>query len=176
MSSSDKFPDWSAFSERNVPEKFELLSPASEISADLQRFSAKLKEAKEAVDKTREEILEPLAQQAVFVFKLSQALELYQADLQQISRPKGDIYRHFRVIKDQMQEALLNKGVEIIIPLGMSFDEVVDFVEIQHWRHHEDYTSETVAEVLEPIIKYYGNVIKLGRVVMGAPLEQETNS
>ncbi len=174
MSSSDKFADWNLFTEREIPEELHILSPAAEISGDLQRFHEKLNEAKRATEIASEELLEPLAQQAVFVFKLSQALDMYQSDLEQLARPKTDIYRHFRIIRDQMQELLTDSGLEIIVPLGEAFEAVADFVDVQHWRHDEAYSTETVAEVLEPIIKYRGRVIKLGRVVMGASPDQET--
>ena len=57
----------------------------------------------------------------------------------------------------------------IFLGVGEAFDDVCDSVNVQHWRHHEEYLSEVVAEVLEPIIKLNGKIVELGRVVMGAP-------
>jgi hypothetical protein len=52
------------------------------------------------------------------------------------------------------------------------FDEVSEFVHVAGWRHHQDFTAEVVANVLEPIVRYGETVVRLGRVEMGAPLEE----
>ncbi|MCD6486969.1 MAG: nucleotide exchange factor GrpE [Syntrophobacterales bacterium] len=176
MSSSDKFPDWDVFTERPVPEDFELLSPASEVASDLQKIYQKMNDVKSETDKVRREGIEPLVQQAIFVYKFEVALEMYEAELQKISQPKSDVYRHLRVLKDQMIEALASSDVELISPVGEPFENVVDYVDMVHWRYHEDYTSEIVVEVLEPIIKFRGDVVKLARLVIGAPLGPEDKS
>ena len=170
MSSLDKFPDWSVFSEREVPFDVELLSPAAEVVAVLQGSQAALDEARQEVKDVRREYLEALAQQAVLVVQLAAVLDRYAPDYTQASLAK--VHRSLRIVKDQMLDELGRAGLEIIIPIGKAFDEVAHSVNVDGWRHHEDFSSEVVAEVVEPIVTYRGDLVRPGRVVMGAPLEQ----
>jgi hypothetical protein len=55
MSSSDKFPDWSVFSERHVPFDVELLSPASEVTALLQRYWTDMNKMRQEIESLRSE-------------------------------------------------------------------------------------------------------------------------
>jgi molecular chaperone GrpE (heat shock protein) len=174
MSSSDKFPDWSAFSKREIPFEVELLSPASEAAALLQRSQAALDEAWQEVDHVRGEGLAALAQQAALVIQLAATLERYQPDFTQASLKK--VYRSLQITKDQMLDELRRVGLEIIVPLGKTFDEVAQLVNVDGWRHQEHFTSEVVAEVIEPIVMYRNILVRPGRVVMGAPLEQKTTT
>lgn len=174
MSSSDKFPDWDMFDNRNVPENIALISPSSEIAADLQKFYKKFVSAQKTIDQVRKEGLELLVQQAIFVNSFAEALSRYESELKKISQPKTDIYKHLRVLKDQMLDTFTTAGFEIFSPIGHPFDEVADFVNVQHWRHHDDFASEVVAEVLEPIVKYKGEIVGLGRVIMGAPKNSDS--
>jgi len=173
MSSSDKFPDWSVFKKRAVPFEVELLSPASEVAALLQRYSTDLDKAHKEIAGVRREGLKTAAQQAVFVVQLSQALDLYESVLAQASLER--VHRHIRIVKDQMLNALKEAGLEINVPLGKPFSEVADSVNVDGWRRSEDYASEVVAEVVEPIVTYKGILIRTGRVVMGAPPEKNGN-
>ena len=169
-----KFPDWSAFAEREVPVAVEFLSPAAEAASLLQLYQSSLAAAGIRRDEVQSAGLRALAQQAVFVFQLEAALERYQADLIQASLPR--VHRHLRVLKDQMLDALTAFGLEIDVPRGKPFEDVADLVHVDGWRHHEQFTAEVVAEVTEPIVKSGGALVRLGRVVMGAPLEQSTCS
>lgn len=169
MSSLDKLPDWSAFSKREVPFDVELLSPASEAAALLQRSQVALDEAWKEVDNVRKEGLEALAQQAVLVVQLAAVLERYAPEYAQASMTKA--YRSLRIIKDQMLDELQRAGLEIVVPHGKAFDEIAHLANIDGWRHHESFSAEVVAEVIEPIVTYRGELVRLGRVVMGAPPE-----
>ena len=53
MSSSADPPGWDAFADREVPGEFELLSPASELAAALQRIHADLGVAREDTEAAR---------------------------------------------------------------------------------------------------------------------------
>ena len=180
MSSSDKpgqppvFPDWSKFSEREVHVEPELLSPAAEAASLLQFLHDSLRAAGVTRDEVQSAGLRALAQQAVFVFQLEAALQRYQPNLAE--GPLVRIHRHLRVLKDQMLDALAGFGLDIDVPRGRSFDDVADLVHVDGWRHHEQFTSEVVAEVTEPIVKFGGAVVRLGRVVMGAPVDQATDT
>src|SRR5947209_4682084 len=113
MSSLDKFPDWSVFSEREVPFDVELLSPAAEVVAVLQGSQAALDEARQEVKDVRREYLEALAQQAVLVVQLAAVLDRYAPDYTQASLAK--VHRSLRIVKDQMLDELGRAGLEIII-------------------------------------------------------------
>jgi molecular chaperone GrpE (heat shock protein) len=171
MSSLDKLPDWSVFPEREVPFDIELLAPASEMAALLQKYRTDIDAVREKLEDAREEGLEALAQQAVFVVQFETALAEYATALAQVTQKK--IHHHFRVLKDQMLEAMKKNGLEIVVPLGKPFDEVVDWVLVEGWLHHEDFPSEIVIQVKEPIITYQGALIRSGRVVMGAPPKKQ---
>ena len=172
MSSLDEFPDWDAFSEREVPFDVELLSPASEVAAILRRRQAALDKAQQAVERIRKQGLMALAEQAVLVIQLAATIERYAPDLAQASLTK--VHRSLRIIKDQMLAALADAGLEIEVPTGKPFDEVERWVNVDGWRHHESFSGEVVAEVVEPIVLYQGVLLRQGRVVMGAPPEIET--
>jgi molecular chaperone GrpE (heat shock protein) len=172
MSSSDEFPDWNIFSEREVPLDVELLSPASEVTAILRRCQAALDEAQQTVEHIRKQGLMALAEQAVLVVQLAAALDRYAPDLAQASLAK--VHRSLRIIKDQMLAALTDAGLEIEVPISKSFDEVERWVNVDGWRHHPSFPGEVVAEVVEPIVLYQGVLLRPGRVVMGAPPEGET--
>jgi hypothetical protein len=178
MSSSDNFPDWSVFKERKLPEtlNIDILSPSMEMSVLLQRYSGDAKKARQDIDAAHYEGINIAAQQAVYIVQLAAALENYEPALKDASLQR--VHRHLRIIKDQMLSALAREGLDIIIPANKPFDEVADLVHVEGWRHSDKFTSEVVAEVLEPIIYYKGNMIRMGRVVMGAPpdnaIEQTT--
>jgi hypothetical protein len=166
MSSSGKFPDWSVFKERSTPD-VDILSPAMEMSTMLQRYAADVKKAREDIDAARYEGIGIAARQAVYVVQLAAALEAYEPALKDASLQR--VHRHLRIIKDQMLSALSGEGLEIVIPINKPFDDVAELVHVEGWSHSDKFTSEVVAEVLEPVIYYKGSLISMGRVVMGAP-------
>lgn len=169
MSSSADFPDWSVFSEREVP-PIDIFSPASDIAALLQMYRADLDKAQAHSESVHRKGMEALAQQTVLVVQLASALERYKSEFEQASLRK--IYRSLRIVKDQMLSALQDTGLEILVPQGKPFNEVVDYVDVVGWRHSKNFSEEVVTEVLEPIVLYNGTLLRLGQVVMGAPLEQ----
>jgi hypothetical protein len=170
MSSSDKLPDWSLFSKRQVLIDVDLLSPASEIVSLLQKYSCEMEKAKQETESVRREWLNVVAQQAVFAVQLESALKRYEPLLAQASL--GRIYKHIRIIKDQMLDDIKNAGLEVSIPIGKTFNEVSDNVSVDGWVHNEKFTSEVVADVIEPIVFVNGKLLRAGRVVMGAPPEK----
>lgn len=167
MSSSGRPPDWSVFKERSIPASPDIISPAMEVSALLQRYSADAKKARHDIDAARLEGIEIAARQAVYVVQLAAALEAYEQAFKDASLQRA--HRHLRIIKDQMLSALSGEGLEIVIPANKPFDDVAELVHVEGWRHSDMFTSEIVAEVLEPVIYYKGSLIRMGRVVMGAP-------
>jgi len=168
MSSSDKIPDWNIFSERQVPFDVKLLSPAMEMSALLQKYRTDMNEVHQEIEAVRNKGLAIVAQQAVYIVQLADALDKYEPVLTQESLVM--IHKHLRILKDQMLDSLEQAELEVTVPIGKALEEIEDFVQVQGWRHHEDFSSTVVAEVLEPIVTYHGKLVRQGRVVMGAPL------
>jgi hypothetical protein len=80
------------------------------------------------------------------------------------------------VLKDQMLDALRASGLEVDVPLGEAFERVADAVHVDGWRHESRFNAEVVAEVSEPIVRAGGVLVRLGRVVMGAPTEQASSA
>jgi hypothetical protein len=167
MSFSAELPDWAAFSERETLPDVEVLSPAAEMAALLQRYRSDIDSARSAGAEAHRELLLALAQQAVYTVQLEAALDRYEPALQNASLAK--IHRHLRVLKDQMLAGLMEAGLEIVRLGGRSYDEVADAVRIDGWRHHADYATEQVVEEVEPLVRYEGRPLRTGRVVMGAP-------
>lgn len=172
MSSLDKFPEWNSFEMKDMPGNTTILSPSAEIASDLQRFAKILKASQDKAEAENNKNVESAVPLAIMVYKFDLALKMYESKLKEISEKKSDVYKHLRVLKDQMIEYFIEAGFEIIEPIGLSFEDVADSVYIQHWRHDEKFSSEVVDEVLNPIIKHNGRVVEFGRVIMGAPPEQ----
>jgi len=164
---SEEFPHWQSFSPRDVPFTFDILSPAAEIASVLQSYHSQTTTLHNEIEQIHLRGLQALAQQAVFIIQFQSALAQYESNLEQ--PPFNRIHRHFRVLKDQMLDALTQSGLEIQVPLGKPFEETADWVHVQGWRHHPDYPIEMVVEVLEPIILFQGKLIRQGSVIMGAP-------
>jgi hypothetical protein len=168
MSSSDDHLDWSAFGEREVGLEVELASPAAELAAVLRRYRTELDAARAEVTAERRKGLEALARQAVLAVKLESALALYEPRLADASM--GKAHQHLRILKDQMLGELVAAGVELVRLAGRPYEEVKTLVEVEGWLHKEGVESETVLEELEPAVRHGEEVIRMGRVVMGAPL------
>lgn len=171
MSYLDEHVDWESFSLREIPFEVDLFSPAAEMAACMQRIVQDVSAIRQEVSSTREKGLSALAQQATLVFQFEAVLELYKNELTDATLKK--VHRHFRVLKDQMRDALKQASIEVEDPIGASYDEVAETVEVIGWRFHEDFDKEVVAEVQEPIVKSNGVLIRAGRVVMGAPPQAE---
>lgn len=171
MSSSANSPDWSTFRTRPTRTDPDFRSPVAELAAVLQMYHADLETAHAAADAAGREGYVALARQAMLATQLGAALARYEAAF--TAGTLGHVFRHLRVLKDQMLDAVGEAGLTVVSPFGWSFDMVASVVQIDGWRHHPDFTAEQVAEVIEPIIYAKGTLIRLGRVIMGAPPSSE---
>ena len=171
MSFSDNLLNWDQFKKRPEIEGVEILSPAAEVAAYLQQFYAKINSLTEKFEDVHNVAISGLAEQAVLVFQFQTILERYEEQLRHISQSGGDVFRTLRVLKDQMLGTLRDSGIEIDVPLGRSFQEVAEIADKVHWRHGEEFTSEIVVEVIEPVIKLHNRVVRPAHLVMGAPLK-----
>lgn len=167
-SSADAMPlDWSAFGRRPVGEPVELVSPSSELGAALQRcrrdLTAERAAAAEAAATTRADV----AELAVLVFRFSAVLNHHDQAIADAGLKSAG--RTLRVLRDQMLSALGHAGLTVVDPVGLPYDAVAAAVEVAGWRHGPDFPGEVVAETVEPIIGHGAEVVRLGRVIMGAP-------
>jgi len=167
MLSSDEPSGWGAFRERQRPPDVELLSPASELVAVLQRYRNDLDAERAAVRKAVASTLSIAIEQAVLAFHLAQVLGRNEEALTEAGL--AAVHRQLRIVKDQMLEALTGGGIEVADPLGRSFDDAADMVHVVGWRNGPEFSHEVVAETIEPIVLHEGKVVRQGRVIMGAP-------
>jgi hypothetical protein len=168
-SSADDF-GWSAFRERPVPPEVELLSPAAELAAVLQRCSRDLDAAREATRQATASGVAMVAEHAVLVFQLAAVLGRTEEAL--TAAGLTNVHRQLRIVNKQMVDALKDADLVIVDPLGKPFDETADVVEVTGWRHGAEFGADVVAETIEPVVFHGDAVVRHGRVIMGAPLPE----
>lgn len=165
-------PSWSAFTERPAgPDPVELLSPAQELAAAVQEGQKDLRAARtEGTDRV-DRMLAIVADQAALVFRLGVVLADSEDKLREAGL--GRIRTQLSIVRRQMAEALDGAGLDVVDPVGTSFDDAQAQVEVVDWRHGAEFTDEVVAETIEPIVRHDGVVVRHGRVIMGAPINGE---
>lgn len=167
-SSADATPlDWSAFHSRPVDKPIELVSPASELGAALQRCRRDLTAERVAAADAAATARAEAAEQAALVFRLSAVLRQHNQAMVDAGLKVAS--RTLRVLRDQMLSALDRAGLTVVDPVGRPYDDVATAVDVAGWRHGPDFHDEVVAETVEPIIRHGAEVVRLGRVIMGAP-------
>jgi hypothetical protein len=166
MSSSDDL-SWAAFRERPEPPPGELLSPASEVAALLQRYRNDL-DANRATDQAAlADAHAAAADQAVLVFHLAAVLRRDEAAFADAGLTR--VHRRLNALRNQMAQAIERTGLAVVDPTGQAFDEVADLVHVIGWRHGPEFAGEVVAETIEPIVRHERELVRPGRVVMGSP-------
>lgn len=172
MSSSAEPLGWEAFRERTAPERMELLSPASELLAVLQRGREDLDAEKESSRQAVAAVLSAAAEQAALVHQLDVVLNRHEAALAEAGLTK--VHRQLRIVRRQMAGALDALGLVVVDPLGKPFDETEHLVEVTGWRHGSEFEAEVVAETLAPIVLHHDVPVRHGRVIMGAPSTKDS--
>lgn len=178
MSSSDEQQDeqrdnqldvsvWASFHERPEPAPSELLSPASELATVLQRYWLDVDGQRAAAREAVAGAHAATAEQAVLVFRLTAVLDTNEDTLAQAGLDL--LYRQLRVLRNQMTQAMKGTGLEVVDPVGRPFAEVADLVQVISWRHGPEFGDEVVAETFDPIVMHDRELVRPGRVVMGAP-------
>lgn len=167
MSSSDEVFGWPAFRERSGPAPVELLSPAVELGAALQRCWQELEIERGRTRDVASEADAAAAEHAVLVFHLSTVLRRNEEALTEAGL--DGVHRQLRIVRDQMLEALKLTDLDVVDPVGLPFDEVAHAVRVDAWRYGPDFSGQVVAETIEPIIRHGVETVRPGRVIMGAP-------
>lgn len=167
-SSADPTPlDWTVFRLRPVGAPVELHSPASELGAALQRSRRDLVAERAAAVEAAVSARADAAEQAALVFRLSAVLD--EHDPAMVDAGLNRTSRTLRVVRDQMLAALDRTGLTVQDPAGQPYHDVADAVEVVAWRHAPEFHDEVVAETVEPIVRHGAEVVRLGRVIVGAP-------
>ena len=174
MSSSDEQQDlsaWAVFRERPEPAPAEMLSPASEMATVLQRYWLDLDGQRAANREAVADAHAAAAEQAVLVFQLSALLDDNADTFADAGLDR--LHRRLRVLGNQMTQAVASTGLEVIDPAGLPFAEVAEMVQVIGWRHGPEFAHEVVAETVAPIVLHDVELVRPGRVIMGAP-DKET--
>jgi hypothetical protein len=112
-------------------------------------------------------------------------LQLARAEAPLVDSGNKRQYQLLRVLKNQMLEALRQRGIEVRDPLGRGHDEVAEWADVVHWRTGPEFTAEVVAQTIEPAVFHHGDgpdgpgtedadqVVRRARVVMGSPPSEE---
>lgn len=167
--------NWDLFQERSgLPGVQNLLSPASEAGALIQSQKvAQVDELQRALN-VQQAHLEALVRQAILVHQLATKLQDMEAKLTPDALPKG--YRGLRITKDMMLDALKNAEITIEDPLGKTYEQIKEYVEIEGWIEREDLTERIAIQVQEPIVMYQAALIHPGKVIMGQPVDNDAHS
>nr|BBH86925.1 hypothetical protein KTC_16760 [Thermosporothrix sp. COM3] len=175
----NSFPDWSAFQRRETLNRAdEMIPPTAAIEQVLHILHSERMAFRQQQEASLSATFDLLAEQAVLLYQLDMLLARYKERFENAPSPPEErppfkhIHKSLSILKEQMRDVLTRAGIEIIVPLGKTYADVKNIVEIEHWRHHPDYTEELVIEVQEPIIRMQTGdtvLIRQGRVIMGAP-------
>jgi hypothetical protein len=153
-------PVWDAFVEKPIQE-FEPRAPAAELAAALERYHTDMDAAAHAAVQSREQGLRALAELAVLIVELEQAVD----------RCGGAPVAQLQALTDQMLAVVASTGLEIVRLRGLRARESVDLVEVESWRYDDSFEEELIAEELEVAVLHLGRPLRRGRVVMGVPPE-----
>jgi hypothetical protein len=153
--------------ERPEPLPGELLSPASEMAALLQRYQNDLAERRAADQAALADAHSAAADQAVLVFHLAAVLGRDETVFAGAGLTR--VHRQLNALRNQMAQAIERSGLRVVDPTGQAFDEVADLVHVIGWRHGPEFAGEVVAETIEPIVCHETELVRPGRVVMGSP-------
>lgn len=165
-------PGWDAFRERAVPTGLaeDMVSPGAELSGVLQRSQQELRTARGSAASAAGEARHVSFELATLIGRLGQLLIGAEAPMVDSGDLKlKRLHRQFRVLKDQMLDALQESGIEVRDPLGLPAEEVADWADISGWRHGPEFTSEVVAQTFDLGVFYNDAVVRFARVAMGAP-------
>ena len=161
---TSRAPTWADFEEQPDTE-FEPRPPAQELAIVLRRFRAELDEAGRAGAESRVQALRALAEQAVLAIELETLLERHSRDFDRASLER--VHRALGAVKDRMLSHVAACGLEIVRLEGADARDIVEIVDIDHWRYEDLTSSAVVIAELEAAVCLDGTLLRRGRVVMG---------
>jgi hypothetical protein len=159
---------WDAFAQREVPPVAgDFISPEGELISLLQRQEQELRRSHEQAAADTARVREVVFGLAVFAGRLDQLTA--NAEDPMTAQGLRPLHRQFRVLKDQMLQALTDGGVEVRDPTGLPARQVMDWADVTGWVQRAEFTEEVVAQTHEQAVFHGGAVVRLASVVMGAP-------
>lgn len=149
-----------------IPSRMDYVTPALEGAVIIKKKIAQKEQIETIHKKEKEEANSLLGKLATSVFLTEKALERFEDTL--IKKDLKNVYREFRVLKNQMRRSLEEYGILIVDPQGIIFDdELEEKVEVIGWVFGEG--EKRVKETHVPIITRNNSTIKLGQVVVSSP-------
>jgi hypothetical protein len=108
------------------------------------------------------------------LIRIARALHLWESSLSvmETSLRAGDqvdFVRQLQLGRNEILDALAGAGIGVENPLSRPFEEVADVVEVRGWRRQADLTREVVVQVIEPILRRDGVLLRPGQVIVGQP-------
>ncbi|MBE2193184.1 MAG: hypothetical protein IAE83_03325 [Anaerolinea sp.] len=172
----DKFTHLlSVHTARELPPNYTLLSPAAEVAA-LLKDHAREKQAwvnTSAQEGHKQDQL--LGALTALVFQLEEAVN--RARTPMVERELKREHQELRLIKDQIVDLLKGAGFTWRNPQGERFEgDLPDQVSVDGWRHGPQFAETVIAQVREPIIHKGDQVVREGKVTVGAPAPTESDS
>jgi molecular chaperone GrpE (heat shock protein) len=158
---------WSQFTERDVLQEAAPRSPHLEIMTVLQAWYTHRKVMEKQIAETEDRWLDRLAELTVFIYHLEQCLEEYQSCMAEQGLTQA--FRHLQMIKNQVVDTIRKTGIVILDPKKCKYAQISDLVNVIDWVYKQEFLEEVVTGVKDPVILYNERVLRLGRVVMGAP-------
>lgn len=149
-----------------LPRGMDHVIPAIEGATIIKKRVAQKEQLEAMLGKEKEKENNLLGQLATYVFLMERALERFEEPL--IKNDLKNVFREFRVLKNQMLRSLEDYGVSIEDPSGNVFDDnLEEKVDVIGWVSGEG--EKRVRETHEPIILKDNVTIKLGQVIVSSP-------
>jgi len=79
-----------------------------------------------------------------------------------------------RILREEVAEALKEGGIEIEDLSARPLSELLDRVQVVAWRRDPAITVESVGQVIEPVVRCHGTVIRRGKIVGLVQPDQKT--
>ena len=145
-----------------------VISLAAEIAGLLNRHSQASKNAQDEQASRDRSSRQGVGRVTQLLFHLERILLNTEDNM--VSDGLTKQYRRLRILKDQVKECLTGLGYTWDDPTGKEFTtKIAGQVDVDGWRHSDEYTEEIIVEVREPVIFFEDRIILNGAVIVGAP-------
>ncbi|MBK8099465.1 MAG: hypothetical protein IPK26_20340 [Planctomycetes bacterium] len=143
-------------------------APAHELAAALQACHEAITAEQAKAAAAERDLLACVAELAMLGGRLERALAEVGPALQTAGLER--VCARLQMLVGAQRAAVARAGIETPDLRERTYDEVAELVTVESWREDARFSSEVVAEVLDPTVLRAGRLLRLGRVVMGCPL------
>ena len=84
-----------------------------------------------------------------------------------------DTASRLRIAREEVRDGLSDAGIQIENPMGKPLAEVINVASIRGWRQMEGAPPETVCQVIAPVIRHRGSLVRRGQVIMASAPPRE---